>query len=225
MPICQRRTPKGAFAPFRLRRALAGWLQYATHSAEISALFVYEQIHSEYWSATESDDTRGALEYRLDDVWEDFGSELSAVQNHYIVVDLQRRDRTWLVDWRGGIRDEPDNRGGFSFGVRRDEHDNDERPILDLGSGRVLVDASVAITDLSRHLGTELPESDDYNSVGGFIVARLGRVPGVGAKVRGFGFEFIVRAADERHVAKVEIVRSDSTRPPPPAKPASMAPG
>jgi putative hemolysin len=90
----------------------------------------------------------------------------------------------------------------------RDEYDEVEEPrIVELGDGRLLVDASISIGDLSRHLGAELPESSDYHSLGGFIVDRLGRVPRVGARVGALGLEFVVRDADERHVAKVEIVR------------------
>jgi CBS domain containing-hemolysin-like protein len=90
----------------------------------------------------------------------------------------------------------------------RDEYDGIEEPaIVELEDGRLLVDASISISDLSRYLGAELPESSDYHSLGGFIVDRLGRVPRVGAKVGALGLEFVVRDADDRHVAKVEIVR------------------
>ena len=90
----------------------------------------------------------------------------------------------------------------------RDEHDLDEEaPIIDLGGGRLLVDASVPIADLSRYLGCELPEDGDYNSLGGFLVDRLGRVPPAGARLEELGLTFIVREANERRVAKVEIVR------------------
>jgi CBS domain containing-hemolysin-like protein len=90
----------------------------------------------------------------------------------------------------------------------RDEHDVEEPPIVDLGNGRIIVDASISITDLSRYLGAELPEDGNYNSLGGFIVDRLGRVPRVGAKLAAHGLEFVVREADQRHVSKVEIVRT-----------------
>lgn len=103
----------------------------------------------------------------------------------------------------------------------RDEHDADDPPIVEIGSGRLVVDASVPMTDLSRYLGTELPEGDDYNSVGGFMMARLGRVPGVGARVKDFGLEFIVKTADERHVVRVEIARASSSVPP--ASPAASS--
>jgi CBS domain containing-hemolysin-like protein len=90
----------------------------------------------------------------------------------------------------------------------RDEHDTDEPPIADLGDGRLLVDASVPIGDLGRYLGADLPEDGDYRSLGGYIIAELGRVPEVGARVNALGLEFEVREADERRVAKVEIRRS-----------------
>jgi len=100
----------------------------------------------------------------------------------------------------------------------RDEHDVEEPPIVDLGDGRLIVDASISIADLSRYLGAELPEDGNYNSLGGFIVDRLGRVPRVGAKLAAFGLEFVVRDADQRKISKVEIVR-------PPPSPESISPG
>jgi putative hemolysin len=112
-----------------------------------------------------------------------------------------------------------DEFGGFSgivtledlleqiVGDIRDEHDVEEAPIVDLGDGRLIVDGSLALTDLSRYLGTDLPVDGDYNSLGGFLAAQHGRVPEVGATLSAFGLEFIVREADGRRVTKVEIHR------------------
>jgi CBS domain containing-hemolysin-like protein len=112
-----------------------------------------------------------------------------------------------------------DEFGGFSgivtledlleqiVGDIRDEHDAEEAPIADLGDGRMVVDASVPIADLSRYLGTELPDEGDYHTLGGFVVARFGRVPEVGASLTAHGLDFVVREGDERRVTKVEIHR------------------
>jgi len=89
----------------------------------------------------------------------------------------------------------------------RDEHDVEEAPIVDAGDGKMLVDASVSISDLSRYLGADLPEDGDFHTLAGFIVAELGRVPEAGASLRAFGLDFVVREADERRVVKVEISR------------------
>jgi CBS domain containing-hemolysin-like protein len=97
----------------------------------------------------------------------------------------------------------------------RDEHDDPEKapPIVELGEGRLLVDARVTMAGLSRHLGVELPEGGDYYSLGGFIVEALGQVPRPGAILSKLGFEFIVREADERHITQVEVIPGADVMP------------
>jgi putative hemolysin len=126
-----------------------------------------------------------------------------------------------------------DEFGGFSgivtledlleqiVGDIRDEHDGEEAPIADLGDGRMVVDASVPIEDLSRYLGTDLPDEGDYHTLGGFVTARFGRVPEVGASLSAHGLDFIIREADERRVTKVEIHRQGPPQSIVPRGPAS----
>jgi putative hemolysin len=116
-----------------------------------------------------------------------------------------------------------DEFGGFSgvvsledlleeiVGDIKDEHDVEEPPIVDLGDGKLMADASVSITDLSRYLGADLPEDGGYHSLGGFVVSQLGRVPEVGTKLTALGLEFVVREGDERRVTKVEITRTPAS--------------
>lgn len=99
----------------------------------------------------------------------------------------------------------------------QDEHDTEEPPVVELEDGKLLVDAAIPLADLERYLGAEMPESVDYHSLGGFIVDRLGRVPRIGVKLTALGHEFVIRDADERRVAKVEIVRT--SRPSQPSDP------
>ncbi len=92
----------------------------------------------------------------------------------------------------------------------RDEYDTEEvAPIQKLGEGRYMADAAIAISDLELHLGGKLPEDGDFESLGGLIVHRAGRVPEVGATLLLDGYELIVREADETRVVKVEIVRRE----------------
>jgi CBS domain containing-hemolysin-like protein len=138
---------------------------------------------------------------------------------------------TLLKDMRSGRRHLAiiiDDFGGMSgiitlediieeiVGDIRDEHDTDEPPIVDLGNGRLMVDAGVPIGDLSRYLGVDLPEDGDYNSLGGFIVERLGQVPAVGETISDYGMDFVVRDSDDRRVSKVEIIRRTQTPGPGP---------
>ena len=101
-------------------------------------------------------------------------------------------------------------------GEIRDEYDTEEvAPIQKLAEGRFVADAAIAIGDLELHLGKKLPEDGDFESLGGLIVHRAGRVPDVGATVSLDGFDFIVREADEKRVVKVEIVRAEAGLAPP----------
>ncbi len=86
----------------------------------------------------------------------------------------------------------------------RDEYDT-EAQIQPLGEGRIVADAAVSLADLSEHLGKPLP-SGEFESLGGLIVSRAGRVPAVGATIQVDGLRMIVREADATRVVKVEIV-------------------
>jgi putative hemolysin len=86
-------------------------------------------------------------------------------------------------------------------------HDKRARAAIQTtGDGRVVADASVPLADLSRALGKTLPEDGEFESLGGLIVSRAGRVPNVGTTLQISGMNFIVREADSTHVVKVEIV-------------------
>jgi len=93
------------------------------------------------------------------------------------------------------------------IGDIQDEHDAEEDQIVELGDGRVLVDAATPIYELSRFLGVDIPEDGDIVSVGGLVVSRAGEVPERGAEVDACGLRFIVRDANERMVSKVEVIR------------------
>jgi CBS domain containing-hemolysin-like protein len=87
----------------------------------------------------------------------------------------------------------------------RDEKDRDA-PIQPIGDGRMVADASVSLAELEHALGKHLPDDGEFESLGGLIVSRAGRVPKVGAMVQVDGLKLIVREADETRVVKVEIV-------------------
>ena len=87
----------------------------------------------------------------------------------------------------------------------RDEKDR-ESPIQALADGRVFADASVSLSEIEAAVGKPLPSDGEFESLGGLIVNRAGRVPQVGATVQIDGLKLIVREADETRVVRVEIV-------------------
>jgi putative hemolysin len=101
-------------------------------------------------------------------------------------------------------------------GEIRDEYDTEDIALIQkLAEGRFVADAAIPLADLEVHLGRKLPEDGAFESLGGLIVHRAGRVPDVGATISLDGYDLIVREADETRVVKVEIVRAEPGLAPP----------
>ena len=86
-----------------------------------------------------------------------------------------------------------------------DEHDVNEAAIRREAEGLWRVKAVIPIRDVNRALRLELPEGDDYETVGGLILDRLKRIPAVGETVREGQALLRVTAANERAVEEVQI--------------------
>ena len=86
------------------------------------------------------------------------------------------------------------------IGEIRDEYDLAEKDILKCSDGTVLVKASLAVADLNEELGLNIPESDEYDSIGGYVLNELGSIPPAGTKVAAPGLEITVQNATPRRI-------------------------
>src|SRR4051794_6114590 len=95
-----------------------------------------------------------------------------------------------------------------------DEHDVDESPHLTkLEDGSYEADARLDLEDFTEQTGISLQLSDaeeDVDTLGGLVVALIGRVPQRGEIVSHNGFEFEVLEADPRRIKRLRL------RPPAP---------
>lgn len=68
-------------------------------------------------------------------------------------------------------------------GEIRDEHDTDEtEPVQIVNDFEAIVDSGVNIEDVNAKLGTHLPH-EEFETIGGFTVGRLGRLPNEGESI------------------------------------------
>jgi len=73
-------------------------------------------------------------------------------------------------------------------------------------AGRVLdIPARTTVTEVNQLLGTELPESGDWETVAGLVIAKLAHIPIVGETTIVDGVEFRVLAADERKIERLRV--------------------
>lgn len=98
------------------------------------------------------------------------------------------------------------------IGEIEDEYDRRDPRLIPLEEGKVEVDARLEIEELERHFDLEIEERD-FESVGGFIIHLLGRVPKAGEKLYYRDLEITVLDADNRRVRRLRI---EKTAPEPP---------
>jgi len=93
-----------------------------------------------------------------------------------------------------------------------DEFEKDAAPpIREEAPGTYVVDGLVALAELRERLHLELPD-EPYDTVGGMVFGRLGRLAQVGDSVEVDGYRFQVSGVDGRRVAQVRIQRPKSAR-------------
>ncbi len=95
-------------------------------------------------------------------------------------------------------------------GEIRDEYDEEEEGLIEeLSEREYLVEASVKLDDLNDEIGTHL-HSDDYDSVGGYIIGMYDRIPHEGEILtdeEGTTFEII--ESTKSRIDKVKILLTD----------------
>lgn len=95
-----------------------------------------------------------------------------------------------------------------------DEHDDalaEQRFVA--GAGEWTVSGLMRPDEIRRELGVIVPESSDYDTLGGLIMETLARVPAAGDVVERDGLRLEVAAMDERRVDTVRmVVLDDSAR-------------
>ena len=90
-------------------------------------------------------------------------------------------------------------------GEIRDEYDGDESdPIVDEGDGAFLFLATVSVGDMVERLGVAV-ERDGFETVGGYLLTRLGRVPAAGETVEVDDLTVEVLEAERRRVRRVRV--------------------
>jgi putative hemolysin len=99
--------------------------------------------------------------------------------------------------------------------------DEDSEIVYDEATHQVEAEGKVQIESIEKLLGIDLPESDDYDTVGGLVIHRLSMIPEIGTVVEVNGVKITVLKATKRMVQRVrlELIREDGSTAPAPALP------
>jgi len=90
------------------------------------------------------------------------------------------------------------------IGEIMDEYDDEQKLIIEHEDGSIIVNARLDVDKLEDFLQIELPEGD-FESVGGFIISLIGKVPEVNEKILYNDIEILIEAATSRKIDRVRI--------------------
>jgi putative hemolysin len=84
-----------------------------------------------------------------------------------------------------------------------DEHDVREELARIAGPRTLMISAHASVADLNERFGLRLPEADEYTTVGGLMVERLGHIPKPGEQLRAGDALLTVARSDARAVREI----------------------
>ncbi|PYR40420.1 MAG: hypothetical protein DMF95_33565, partial [Acidobacteria bacterium] len=93
-------------------------------------------------------------------------------------------------------------------GEIRDEYDVESEPIVDEGNGRYVFSGKVNIGEVAQRLDIEI-EREGFETVGGYLLSHIGRVPAVGERFEIDGLSVEVIDAERRRINKVRMIKAE----------------
>jgi putative hemolysin len=100
-------------------------------------------------------------------------------------------------------------------GEIRDEYDVEQELVLPVSDHEALVDGRAPFDDVRETFALdELEPSDDYDTLGGYIVHELGHFPRPGEEIHRGGVRFVVETVEGRRIRRVRVVRQAQSAEP-----------
>jgi magnesium and cobalt transporter len=94
-------------------------------------------------------------------------------------------------------------------GEIRDEYDVESDSVVDEGHGRFVFSGKVDIDAVAQQLDVDI-EREGFETVGGYLLARIGRVPTVGEQFEIDGLSVEVLDAERRRITKVRMTKAEA---------------
>lgn len=88
-----------------------------------------------------------------------------------------------------------------------DEYDIEQQTLFTvLPTGGWIVDAKMSIIDIQEELGVKIPQSPEYDTIGGYVFHRAGAIPTKGWRIHHDDFDLEIISSSERSIEKIKII-------------------
>jgi len=99
-------------------------------------------------------------------------------------------------------------------GEIHDEYDEELKDIEQAADGSFLVNARVSIRDFNERFQTEVPETDEYETVSGYLHKLTGRIPELNEEIATDKIVFVIVKKSQRRIRLVKVRRVTQTAEP-----------
>jgi len=90
-----------------------------------------------------------------------------------------------------------------------DEFDEIEHDVIKVNDKLAIVGGNADIAKVNKKLGLSIKEGNDYNTIGGFILKKIGHIPLNGERISFDKFDLIVERTCENHIEELKIIKKD----------------
>ncbi len=94
------------------------------------------------------------------------------------------------------------------IGEIADEFDRERRYITELGPDEWVVDGLLSVHEANETLDWDLPQSDEYETVAGWVLVELGHIPVGGEEIRHRNLTVKVDAVRRRRIARIRVSKT-----------------
>lgn len=129
-------------------------------------------------------------------------SDMQTLHNHMAIVVDEYGGTAGLVTIEDIVEE--------IIGEVADEFDRDRRYMTPLGKDRWVMDGRFS-TEEAREMGLPVDESDEYDTIAGWMLSKLGHIPTPGEVVENEGARFTVQTMRRRRIVRVLVERSDTS--------------
>jgi CBS domain containing-hemolysin-like protein len=90
-------------------------------------------------------------------------------------------------------------------GEIQDEYD-EEKPIVEkISDNEFIINAYATVYDVNEHLPHDLPENQDFDTVGGLVSHAFGKIPEVGDSEECYGYLFTILKKTEQNIETIKL--------------------
>jgi len=90
-----------------------------------------------------------------------------------------------------------------------DEYDTQANEIEKIREGEYIVNGSTRVEQLNELIGTSI-ESEHYDSIGGFIIGLIGRLPKQGESIEHENTKFLIENVERNRVKKIRVLTTEA---------------